>query len=102
MSRSKKMNMVATDIAIFSFVKDSQKRDLNSKSYNYVFDIFEKLMIREGVKSDKIGFGGYITDMAFYLAALIEVYNMADVHIEMDIDNYSPIDFDPDSVPNKI
>ena len=102
MSKSKKKNLVATDIAIFSFVKDSQKRDLNSKSFNYVVDIFDKLMIREGVKSDKIGFGGYITDMAFYIAALIEVYNMQDGLIEMCIENISPIDFDPDSVPNKI
>lgn len=102
MSRSKKKTLVETDIAIFSFIKDSQKRDLNSKSYNYVVDIFEKLMISEGVKSNKIGFGGYITDMAFYIAALIEVYNMQDGLTELDIEKYSPIDFDPDFVPNKI
>lgn len=104
MSRSKKKKIVETDIAIFSFSKNSQMRDipLNRISYNYVLDLLNKLMTDEGVKSDKIGLGGYVTDIAFFISGMIEIYSNNNISLELDIDNFDATEFDPDFVRNNI
>jgi hypothetical protein len=104
MSRSKKKKIVETDIAVFSFSKNSQMRDipLNRISYKYVLDLLNKLMIEEGVKSDKIGLGGYVTDIAFFISGMIEIYSNNNISLELDIDNFDSTEFDPDFVRNNI
>ena len=104
MPRSKNKIIVETDIAVFSFSKNSQMRDisLNRISYNYVLDLLNKLMIEEGVKSDKIGLGGYVTDIAFFISGMIEIYSNNNISLELDIDNFDSTEFDPDFVRNNI
>lgn len=104
MARINKKKIVETDIAVFSFSKNSQMRDipLNRISYKYVFDLLNKLMIEEGVKSDKIGLGGYVTDIAFFISGMIEIYSNNNISLELDIDNFDSTEFDPDFVRNNI
>jgi hypothetical protein len=104
MPRIKKKKIVETDIAVFSFSKNSQIRDitLNRISYNYVLDLLNKIMIEEGVKSDKIGLGGYVTDIAFFISGMIEIYSNNNISLELDIDNFDSTEFDPDFVRNNI
>ena len=104
MPRIKKKKIVETDIAVFSFSKNSQIRDipLNRISYNYVLDLLNKLMIEESVKSDKIGLGGYVTDIAFFISGMIEIYSNNNISLEWDIDNFDSTEFDPDFVRNNI
>ena len=104
MSRSKVNKVTEMDIAVFSFSKDSQMRNnlLNRNSYNYVLDILNNLMEKEDVKSDKIGIGGYITDIAFYISGMIEIYSNNKISLELDIDNFDATEFDPDFVRNNI
>ena len=104
MSRSKVNKVTEMDIAVFSFSKDSQMRNnlLNRNSYNYVLDVLNNLMEKEGVKSDKIGLGGYVTDIAFYISGMIEIYSNNNISLELDIDNFDATEFDPDFVRNNI
>lgn len=104
MARINKKKIVETDIAVFSFSKNSQMRDipLNRISYKYVLDLLNKLMIEEGIKSDKIGLGGYITDIAFFISGMIEIYSNNNISLELDIDNFDATEFDPDFVRNNI
>jgi hypothetical protein len=104
MSRSKVNKVTEMDIAVFSFSKDSQMRNnlLNRNSYNYVLDVLNNLMEKEDVKSDKIGIGGYITDIAFYISGMIEIYSNNKISLELDIDNFDATEFDPDFVRNNI
>ena len=104
MARINKKKIVETDIAVFSFSKNSQMRDipLNRISNKYVFDLLNKLMIEEGVKSDKIGLGGYVTDIAFFISGMIEIYSNNNISLELDIDNFDSTEFDPDFVRNNI
>jgi|688.fasta_scaffold685348_2 hypothetical protein len=104
MPRIKKKKIVETDIAVFSFSKNSQIRDipLNRISYNYVLDLLNKMMIEEGVKSDKIGLGGYVTDIAFFISGMIEIYSNNNISLELDTDNFDSTEFDPDFVRNNI
>jgi len=104
MSRSKVNKVTEMDIAVFSFSKDSQMRNnlLNRNLYNYVLDVLNNLMEKEGVKSDKIGIGGYITDIAFYISGMIEIYSNNKISLELDIDNFDATEFDPDFVRNNI
>ena len=92
------------DIAVFSFSKNSQMRNIspNRNSYNYVLDVLNNLMEKEGVKSDKIGIGGYVTDIAFYISGMIEIYLNNNISLELDIDNFDSTEFDPDFVRNNI
>ena len=103
-TRINKKKLVETDIAVFSFSKNSQMRDipLNRISYKYVLDLLNKLMIEEGVKSDKIGLGGYVTDIAFFISGMIEIYSNNNISLELDIDNFDATEFDPDFVRNNI
>jgi hypothetical protein len=104
MSKSKLNKVTEMDIAVFSFSKNSQIRDipLNRISYNYVLDLLNKIMIEEGVKSDKIGLGGYVTDIAFFISGMIEIYSNNNISLELDIDNFDSTEFDPDFVRNNI
>ena len=104
MSRSKKKKITEMDIAVFSFSKNSQIRNIspNRNSYNYVLDLLNKLMIEQGVKSDKIGLGGYVTDIAFYISGIIEIYSNHNINIELCSDDFNLTEFDPDFVPNNI
>ena len=104
MARINKKKIVETDIAVFSFSKNSQMRDipLNRISYKYVLDLLNKLMTEEGVKSDKIGLGGYVTDIAFFISGMIEIYSNNNISLELDIDNFDATEFDPDFVRNNI
>ena len=104
MARINKNKIVETDIAVFSLSKNSQMRDipLNRISYKYVLDLLNKLMIEEGVKSDKIGLGGYVTDIAFFISGMIEIYSNNNISLELDIDNFDSTEFDPDFVRNNI
>lgn len=104
MSRSKKKKINEMDIAVFCFSKDSQMRNIspNRNSYNYILGLLNKLMIEEGVKSDKIGLGGYVTDIAFYISGIIEIYSNHNINLDLCSDGFNLTEFDPDLVPNNI
>jgi hypothetical protein len=60
----------------------------------------KKLISKQGLKSDKIGFGGYISDMAFYLSCIIENKELDVSFVELQTDESKNIEYDPDILPS--
>ncbi len=56
----------------------------------------KKLISKQELKSDKIGFGGYISDIAFYLSCIIENKELNVSFIEFQTDESKNIQYDPD------
>ncbi len=82
------------EIAVFALSKGSQMSDHIQKrqSYYYMLDIIDKLMKKSNVVSNKVGISGYKEDVAAYLSALLEVYFIKEMEIELmeDINEYDP------------
>lgn len=86
------------DIVVFAFKKGSQTRieESNSSSYRFVDASIEKMMARHNVISNKIGISGYREDLVQYISSLIDVY-IKIYNLEIDkVDDFDPVDFDPD------
>jgi hypothetical protein len=102
MPRSKKKNIIEEDIVVFSFEKiDNIGEKVNNlKNYQSVHTFLKTLLSKHGLKSDKIGFGGYISDMAFYLCCVIENKELDVSFIELQTDESKNIQYDPDILPS--
>lgn len=86
------------DIVVFAFKKGSQTRfeDSENSTYKFVDGSIDKMMAGHNVVSNKIGISGYREDLVNYISSLIDVY-MKIYNLEIDkVDDFDPIDFDPD------
>ena len=94
----KKTKPKKEDIVVFAFKKGSQTRfeDSDNSSYRFVDAQIERMMAGFNVVSDKIGISGYREDVVNYISSLIDVYvKIYDVDIDK-VEDYDPVDFDPD------
>ena len=86
------------DIVVFAFKKGSQNRieDSNNSTYRFVDVAIEKMMAGHNVISEKISISGYREDLVCYISSLLDVY-VKIYNLEIDkVDDFDPIDFDPD------
>jgi hypothetical protein len=94
----KKTKPKKEDIVVFAFKKGSQTRfeDTDNSSYRFVDSSIEKIMKGYSVVSDKIGISGYREDVVNYISSLIDVY-VKIYKVEIDkVEDFDPVDFDPD------
>jgi hypothetical protein len=94
----KKNKQKKEDIVVFAFKKGSQTRfeDTDNSSYRFVDSSIEKIMKGYNVVSDKIGISGYREDVVNYISSLIDVY-VKIYNVEIDkVEDFDPVDFDPD------
>ncbi len=94
----KKTKPKKEDIVVFAFRKGSQTRfeDTDNSSYRFVDSSIEKIMKGYSVVSDKIGISGYREDVVNYISSLIDVY-VKIYKVEIDkVEDFDPVDFDPD------
>ena len=94
----KKTKPKKEDIVVFAFRKGSQTRfeDTDNSSYRFVDSSIEKMMKGYSVITDKIGISGYREDVVNYISSLIDVYvKIYDVQIDK-VEDFDPVDFDPD------
>jgi hypothetical protein len=94
----KKSKPKKEDIVVFAFKRGSQTRfeDSDSSSYRFVDAQIERMMTGYNVVSDKIGLSGSRFDMVNYISSLIDVYvKIYNVDIDK-VEDFDPIDFDPD------
>jgi hypothetical protein len=94
----KKSKPKKEDIVVFAFKKGSQTRfeDSESSTYRFVDGSIERMMAGYNVVSDKICLSGSRFDLVNYISSLIDVYvKIYDVHIDK-VEDFDPIDFDPD------
>jgi hypothetical protein len=94
----KKSKLKKEDIVVFAFKKGSQTRydDSENSSYRFVDASIERMMAGYNVVSDKIGLSGSRFDMVNYISSLIDVYvKIYNVQIDK-VEDFDPVDFDPD------
>lgn len=94
----KKSKPKKEDIVVFAFRKGSQTRfeDTESNAYRFIDASIQKMMTGYNVVSDKIGISGYREDLVNYISSLLDVYvKIYDVDIDK-VEDYDPVDFDPD------
>ena len=94
----KKTKPKKEDIVVFAFKKGSQTRfeDTDNSSYRFVDSSIQKMMKGYNVVSDKIGVSGYREDVVNYISSLIDVY-VKIYKVEIDkVEDFDPVDFDPD------
>ena len=94
----KKSKPKKEDIVVFAFRKGSQTRfeDSDNNSYRFVDAQLERMMAGYNVVSDKIGVSGYREDVVNYISSLIDVY-VKIYNVEIDkVEDFEPVDFDPD------
>ena len=84
------------DIAVFSFQKSSQEKTVEKDStyYKFVENVFNIMLEKNNVKSNKIGFGGYIEDQVSFWAGVLKMYNS--FHVDFDY-TLNHKEFDPES-----
>ena len=94
----RKSKLKKEDIVVFAFKKGSQIsiEGSNNSTYRFVDVAIEKMMTGCNVVSNKIGISGYREDLVNYISSLIDVY-IKIYNLEIDkVDDFDPIDFDPD------
>ena len=94
----KKSKPKKEDIVVFAFKKGSQTRieDTENSSYRFVDSSIERMMKGYDVVSEKIGISGYREDVVNYISSLLDVYvKIYDVDIDK-VEDFDPVDFDPD------
>ena len=94
----KKTKPKKEEIVVFAFRKGSQTRfeDSDNNSYRFVDAQLERMMAGYNVVSDKIGVSGYREDVVNYISSLIDVY-VKIYNVEIDtVEDFEPVDFDPD------
>jgi hypothetical protein len=94
----KKTKPKKEEIVVFAFKKGSQTRfeDSESSAYRFIDASIQKMMTGYSVVSEKIGISGYREDIVNYLSSLLLIY--IKIHnLEIDkIEDFDPVDFDPD------
>jgi hypothetical protein len=92
-----------TDIAVFSFIKDSQLNSIDNckEEYTYVYQILSRLIEEHNSAASKIGIGGYLEDVSAYISFIVASYNSSRKLLNIEESSYDPSDFDPESLPNK-
>ena len=86
------------DIIVFAFQKGSQTRleDTDNNSYRFVDSSIERMLAGHNVISNKIAISGHREDLVNYISSLIDVYiKIYNVEI-VKVEDYDPVDFDPD------
>jgi hypothetical protein len=86
------------EIVVLAFKKDSQTRvdGIENSSYRFVDSSIELMLAGFNVVSDKIGITGHRQDVVNYISSLIEVYiKIYNVNIDR-MEDFDPVDFDPD------
>ena len=104
MSRRSNIDFVKQEIVVFAFEKIDkiEEKALSLKNYQSVHTFLKTLVSEQGLKSDKIGFGGYISDLAFYLSCIIENKELDISVFELQTDVSKNIEYDPDILPSNI
>ncbi len=104
MPRRSKKDIVEQETVVFAFEKIDKidEKALSLKNYQSVHTFLKKLISKQGLKSDKIGFGGYISDMAFYLSCIIENKELDVSFVELQTDESKNVEYDPDILPSNI
>ncbi len=104
MSRRSKKDFIKQDIVVFAFEKIEKIEEKGSglKNYQSVHTFLKTLVSKQGLQSDKIGFGGYISDIAFYLSCVIENKEWDDSMIELQTDEFKKVEYNPDILPSNI
>ena len=104
MPRKSKKDIVEQEIVVFAFEKFDKidEKALSSKNYQSVYTFLKTLVSKQGLKSDKIGFGGYISDVAFYLSCVIENKELDTSLFELQTDEPKKVEYDPDILPSNI
>ncbi len=89
-------NNSSKDIAVFTFARGSQlnANTMESDSYRFVLGIINSIMIRNGVETPKVGFGGTKEDVSCFIAGLIEYQHIYNVNIDYELGNTSDYDID--------
>jgi len=98
MPRRSKKDIVEQEIVVFAFEKIDKidEKAQSSKNYQSVHTFLKTLVSKQGLKSDKIGFGGYISDVAFYLSCVIENKELDTSLFELQTDEPKKVEYDPD------
>jgi len=93
-----------SDIIVFSFVKDSQIKEVcnDVDAYEYVKGVLSKLIEDHGGGYQKIGIGGYVQDVAGYISIIIQSYHHHRLVTNLSISEYDTSEFDPELGPNTI
>ena len=104
MPRKSKNDFIEQDIVVFAFEKIDKidQKSLSLKNYQSVHTFLKTLVSKQGLKSEKIGFGGYISDLAFYLSCIIENKELDISFFELQTDETKNIEYDPDILPSNI
>ena len=104
MPRCRKKNFIEEDIVVFSFEKMDKidEKALSLNHYQSIHNFLKTLVSKQGLKSDKIGFGGYISDMAFYLSCVLENKEFETSFFELQTDESNKVEYDPDILPSNI
>jgi hypothetical protein len=104
MPRKSKNDFNEQDIVVFAFEKIDKidQKSLSLKNYQFVHTFLKNLVSKQGLKSEKIGFGGYISDLAFYLSCIIENKELDISIFELQTDETKNIEYDPDILPSNI
>lgn len=95
----KKSKPKKEDIVVFAFKKGSQIKfeDTDNNTYRFVDSSIERMLAGHNVISNKIAISGHREDLVTYISSLIDVYikiyNVEFVKVE----DYDPVDFDPDT-----
>ena len=104
MPRRSKKDIVEQEIVVFAFKKFDKidEKELSSKNYQAVYTFLKTLVSKQGLKSDKIGFGGYISNMAFLLNSVINNKDLDTSLFELQTDESKNVEYDPDILPSNI
>ena len=96
-----KNRLGGNDIMVFSFAKNSQFNSVEEAKheYDYAFRILNKMLSEHKVDVPKIGIGGYIEDLASYIAFIIKTYHLHRAIASVEVSDFDPAEFDPDVEP---
>jgi hypothetical protein len=86
------------EIVVLAFKKDSQTRvdGIENSSYRFVESAIDLMLAEFNVRSEKLALAGCRKDIYNYISSLIDVYiKIYNVNIER-MEDFDPVDFDPD------
>lgn len=104
MPRKSKKDIDEQEIVVFAFEKIDKidEKVLSLKNYQSVYTFLKTLVAKQGINTNKVGFGGYISDIAFYLACVIENKELDTSLFELQTDESKKVEYNPDILPSNI